>query len=62
MKSEPVLLTMSTLAGLQLLVGAAAFGEIVPTPWAGLAIAAVAAVQAGMAVYVRGKVSPVSSE
>lgn len=61
MNKEPVLIVMSTLAALQLLTGAAAFAEVVPTPWAGLAVAVVAAVQAGLGFYVRGKVTPVAS-
>ena len=58
MKSEPVLIVMSALAGAQLLTGAAAFAEVVPAPWAGLIIAGIAAVQGGMGFYVRGKVQP----
>lgn len=59
-KREPVVVVMSVLAALQVLVGGAAFTEVVPTPWAGLATLVVAAVQVGVAFYVRGQVEPVN--
>jgi hypothetical protein len=62
MKREPVVLVMSILAALQVLVAGAAFTEAVPQPWANLAALVVAAVQVGVAFYVRGQVTPISTE
>jgi hypothetical protein len=58
MTSRPVLITMSVLAGAQVLVGGAALGDVIGKDAAGLAIIAVAAIQAGMQFYVQGQVTP----
>lgn len=62
MKREPVVWVMSILAALQVLVAGAAFTEAVPQPWAGLAALGVAAIQVGVAFYVRGQVEPVKGD
>lgn len=56
--SRPVLTAMSILAGLQILTGGAALGDIIGLKAAGLAILAVAAAQAGIQFYVQGQVTP----
>ncbi len=58
MRSEPVLIVMSILAGLQLLVTSADWLDIMPTPWGKLSALVVAAVTAGMGFYVRQRVTP----
>jgi hypothetical protein len=59
--SRPVLIVMSILAGLQILTGAGALGEVIGVKAAGLAIAVVGAAQVGMAFYVQGQVVPNSA-
>ena len=56
--ARPVLATMSVLAGAQVLTAGAALGEFVGPKVAAAAALVVAAVQAGMAFYVQGKVTP----
>jgi hypothetical protein len=58
MTSRPVLITMSVLAGAQILTGGAALGDVIGVKAAGLAILAVAAIQGGMAFYVQNQVTP----
>lgn len=58
MKSRPVLITFSILAGMQILTGGAALGDVIGAETAGLIVLAVAAVQGGMSFYVQGTVTP----
>lgn len=44
---------LATVAGLQVLTGGAAFAEVIPPTWAGLAALAVAAFNAGVMVYIQ---------
>ena len=60
MKSRPVLIVMSVLAGLQVLAGGAVLSDVVGQTVAGMAVLTVAAAQAGMAFYVQGKVTPIN--
>lgn len=59
MKNEPVLIAMSVLAGLQILGAGAALTDVVGASVAALFALVVAAAQAGVQFYVRGKVTPV---
>lgn len=59
MRREPVVIVMSVLAGYQVLVAGAAFGEYVGMELAALLILIGAAVQAAVQFYVRGEVTPV---
>lgn len=59
MKSRPVLITFSILAGLQILTAGAALGDIVGPKPAAMLVLAVAAVQGGMSFYVQNSVVPV---
>lgn len=59
MKSEPVLIVMSILAALQVAAGSAALTDIVSKDIVGIAIVAIAALQAGLQFYLREKVTPV---
>jgi hypothetical protein len=61
MTSRPVLITMSILAGAQVLVGAASLTDLIGKQAAGLAIVGIAAVQAGIQFYVQGQVTPNAS-
>lgn len=58
-KSRPVLITFSILAGLQVLTGAAALGDVIGEQAFGLFSIAVAAVQVGMTFYVQNQTVPV---
>ena len=55
MKSKPVLITFSILAGLQVLTGAAALGDVIGDQLFGLFAIVVAAVQVGMTFYVQNQ-------
>lgn len=57
-KSRPVLITFSILAGLQVLTGAAALGDVIGDQAFGLFAIVVAAVQVGMTFYVQNQVVP----
>lgn len=57
-KPQPVLIIMSTLAGLQVLTGGAALGDIIGVKLAGLFILIVAAIQTAMGFYLKGQVVP----
>lgn len=57
-KSRPVLITFSILAGLQVLTGAAALGDVIGDQLFGLFAIVVAAVQVGMTFYVQNQVTP----
>lgn len=60
MKSRPVLIINSILAGLQVLAGGTALADVgVPTETVGLFVVGVAAVQVGVNFYVQGQVVPV---
>lgn len=59
MKSRPVLITFSILAGLQILTGAAALGDVIGPQAFGLLGVGVAAVQVGMTFYVQNQTVPV---
>lgn len=56
MNKEPVVIVMSVLAGLQILTAGSALGDVIGAQAAALIVLAVAAVQAGVQFYVRGKV------
>lgn len=58
MKSRPVLITFSILAGLQVLAAGAALSDTIGKDTTGLIVLAVAAVQAGLSFYVQGGVVP----
>lgn len=58
-KSRPVLIVFSVLAGLQVLSGAAALGDLVGDQAFGLFSIIVAAIQVGMTFYVQNQVTPV---
>lgn len=58
-KSRPVLITFSILAGLQVLTGAAALGDVIGDQAFGLFAILVAAVQVGMTFYVQNQTVPV---
>lgn len=62
MKREPVVIWASILVGLQVLTGGAALADAIGEATAGLAILAVAALQAGTQFYIRGQVTPVNGE
>lgn len=55
--ARPVLITMSVLAGAQVLTGGAVLTERWPVA-SGVAVLVVAAVQTGIAFYVQGQVTP----
>ena len=57
-KSRPVLITFSILAGLQVLTGAAALGDVIGDQAFGLLAIVVAAIQVGMTFYVQNQVTP----
>jgi hypothetical protein len=56
--SRPVVITMSTLAGLQVLAAGSALADVVPADVAALFALMVAAAQAGVGVYVQSLVTP----
>lgn len=58
MKSRPVAITFSVLAGLQILTAGATLADVIGEQVAGLLVLAVAAVQAGMSFYVQSTVTP----
>lgn len=58
MKSRPVLIGNSVLAGLQVLAGAAALSDAIGDTTFGLFAIGVAAVQVGFNTYVQGVVTP----
>lgn len=62
MKREPVLYVATVLVVLQVLTAGAAFGDVLGDKAAGLCILVVAALQAGLAFFVRGQVTPVEKE
>lgn len=57
-KSRPVLITFSVLAGLQVMAGGAALADVIGDTAFGLFVLVIAAVQAGMSVFVQGNVTP----
>lgn len=59
-KPQPVLVVMSVLAGLDILTGGAALGDVIGPKQAGILILALAAIKGGMAFYLRGQVVPVA--
>lgn len=44
-------LVMAIMAGLQIMIGSVAFAEVIPQPWAGLAVAILGGGQAAVAGY-----------
>lgn len=60
MKSRPILIGNSVLAGLQVLAGAAALSDAIGATAFGLFAIGVAAVQVGFNTYVQGTVVPVA--
>jgi hypothetical protein len=56
--SRPVVITMSTLAGLQVLAAGSALADVVSADVAALFALMVAAAQAGVGVYVQSLVTP----
>jgi hypothetical protein len=60
MKSRPVLIIFSILAGLQILTAGAALGDVVGKDVVGLLVLAIAAVQTGMTFYVQNQVTPMN--
>jgi hypothetical protein len=61
MKSKPVLIIFSTLAGLQVLTAGAALGDVVGPKLFGLFALGVAAVQVGMTFYVQNQTVPLQN-
>jgi hypothetical protein len=59
MKNEPVLITMSILAALQVAAGSLALTDLVSSSVIGIIIVCIAALQGGLQFYVRGQVTPV---
>lgn len=59
-KSRPVLITMSVLAGLQVLTAGAALTDTIGKDAAAFLVLAVAAVQAGVQFYVQAQVVPLA--
>lgn len=59
MKNEPVLLWSSILVALQVIVAGSVLTENLGPKVAGLCALIVAALQAGTAFYIRGRVTPV---
>jgi hypothetical protein len=57
-KSRPVLIIFSVLAGMQVLTGAAALGDVIGAKAFGLIAVGVAAVQVGMTFFVQNQVTP----
>jgi hypothetical protein len=57
-KSRPVLVTFSILAGLQVMAGGAALGDVIGMTAYALFGLTVAAVQVGMTFYVQNQVTP----
>ena len=55
---QPLLIWSSILAGLQVLTGGAALGELIGLQLAGFFILVVAAAQGGTQFYIRGMVTP----
>lgn len=60
-RPRPVLTVMAVLTALQVLVAGAAFTDVLGDKAAGFAVLAVAAIQAGMAFYLQGQVTPLAS-
>lgn len=58
MKSRPVLITFSILAGLQVLTGGAVLTDVIGEKFAGFFILVVSAVQVGMTFYVQNLTVP----
>lgn len=56
--SRPVLLALSILAGLKVLTSAAVFADLIGDQATGLIVAALAALDVGMAFYLQGQVTP----
>jgi hypothetical protein len=59
-RPEPVLIWTAILATAQIIVGGAAFADVIGPRWAALAVLIVGALQVGTGVYLRGVVTPVS--
>ena len=59
MKSRPVIIAMSILAGAQVLTGGAALADVIGKEAAGLLILVVAAAQVGVQFFVQNSVVPV---
>lgn len=57
MKSEPVVIIMSVLAGLQILTAGSALGDVIGAQTAALLVLVVAAAQGAIQFYVRSKVT-----
>lgn len=60
MTPRPVLTTMSILAGLQILAGGAALGDLVGAKPAAAAVLVIAAIQGGVQFWVQAQVTPLS--
>lgn len=58
-RPEPLLLATAVLSGLDVLLAGAAFGDLIGATALGLAVLGTKAINVGMAVYVRGKVTPI---
>lgn len=61
MKSKPVLIIFSTLAGLQVLTAGAALGDVIGGQQASFAALVVAAAQIGMTFYVQNQTVPLQN-
>lgn len=61
MKSKPVLIIFSTLAGLQVLTAGAALGDVIGGKQASFAALVVAAAQIGMTFYVQNQTVPLQN-
>jgi hypothetical protein len=59
-KPQPVLIILSAMATLQVLVGGAALTDVIGNQWAGFLGLLLAALQTGMAFYLRGQVVPLA--
>lgn len=59
-KPQPVLIVMAVLGGLDVLTGGAALSEVIGLKVAGLLLLVLAAIKAGMAIFLRGQVVPVA--
>lgn len=59
-RQQPVLVVMALLAALEALAGFSVFVDIIGARIAGILCALLAAIQVGMAYWVRGQVTPLS--
>jgi hypothetical protein len=58
MKSRPVVITFSILAGLQILTAGATLSDVIGQQLAGLLVLGIAAVQGGLTFYVQSLTAP----